>query len=67
MPEDNTQYSVKMNVCAVILNNKLIRPFFINDNLTVARYEDMFWNDHNDFIVFIKSHKYYNLIVFFQA
>jgi len=39
--EDNTQYSVKLNVWAGILNDQIIGPFFIEGNLHSEKYEDM--------------------------
>jgi len=41
--ETRTQYPQKLNVWAGILmaNNALISPFFIEGNLTAAKYEDM--------------------------
>ena len=41
MWEDKTQYPQKLNVWAGILNDQLIGPFFIEGNLTAAKYEDM--------------------------
>jgi len=35
------QYPQKLNVWTEILNNKLIRPFFIEGNLTAQKYEDV--------------------------
>jgi len=39
--ETRTQYPEKLNVWAGTLNNALNGPFFIEGNLTVAKYEDM--------------------------
>jgi len=38
------QYPQKLNVWAGILNNELIRPFFIEGNLTAQKYEDKLRN-----------------------
>ena len=37
----HAQYSQKLNVSYGMLNNKLIRPFFIDDNLTANKYLGM--------------------------
>jgi len=39
--ETRTQYSQKLNVWVSILNNAFIGPFFIEGNLTAAKYEDL--------------------------
>lgn len=44
MLEAKTQYPQKLNVWAGVLNNVLIGPFFIDGNLTAAKYEDMLRN-----------------------
>lgn len=41
MHENHTQYPQKLNVWAGILNNQIIGPFFIEGNLTAARYLEM--------------------------
>lgn len=43
--ESRTQYPEKLNVWAGILNNRLIGPFFIDGNLTAAKYEAMLRNE----------------------
>ncbi|EFN62853.1 hypothetical protein EAG_00005, partial [Camponotus floridanus] len=43
--EAHTQYPEKCNVWAGILNNQIIGPFFIEGNLTAAKYEEMLRNE----------------------
>lgn len=45
MLESHTQYPQKVNVWAGILNDTLIGPFFIEGNLTAARYEELLRNE----------------------
>jgi len=40
----HTQSPEKLNVWAGILNNILIEPYFIENNLTSAKYKDMLRN-----------------------
>lgn len=44
MIEGHTQYPQKVNVWAGILNDTLIGPYFIDDNLNAERYEAMLRN-----------------------
>jgi len=41
MRELHTQYQEKVNVWASILNNILIGPFFIEENLNIEIYKNM--------------------------
>lgn len=42
--EDHTQYPEKVNVWEGIFNDTLVGPFFIDGDLTAAKYEDMLRN-----------------------
>ena len=42
--ESHTQYPQKINVCAGILNDTLIGPFFIDGNLNARAYEELLRN-----------------------
>ena len=44
MLESHTQYPQKINVWAVILNDTLIGPFFIDGNLDPRAYKEIFRN-----------------------
>ena len=44
MLESHTQYPPKINVWAGILNDTLIGPFFIDDNLNAHAYEELLRN-----------------------
>ncbi|CAG8593080.1 18898_t:CDS:2, partial [Dentiscutata erythropus] len=44
MRTDNTQYSQKINVWAGIINNFIISPFFIKENLNGPKYLEMLQN-----------------------
>lgn len=41
----STQYPLKINVWAGIVDDRIVGPFFIDDNLTAAKYETMLQND----------------------
>ena len=44
MLESHTQYPQKINVWAVILNDTLISPFFIDGNLNACAYKELLRN-----------------------